>query len=98
MSEIFDTAKVEANLKAHPGWTLADSGQLQREYTFENFLRALLFANAVGHLAEAVNHHPDILIYDYKKVRLSMMSHDVGGITTRDFRLISLIDDMPQRS
>lgn len=98
MSDTFDTAKIEANLKAHPGWTLNDGGQLQRDYTFENFVRSLVFVNAVGHLAEAVNHHPDILIYDYKNVRLTMMSHDVGGITARDFKLIALIDDLPRRS
>jgi 4a-hydroxytetrahydrobiopterin dehydratase len=98
MSDTFDTAKIEANLKAHPGWTLGDDGQLHREYTFASFTAAFLFAGAVGHLAEAVNHHPDILIHGYKNVRLSMMSHDVNGITARDFKLIALIDDLPQRS
>ena len=97
MTDTFDNAQIDAHLKDHPAWTLNDGGQLERELTFKDFSHAMLFANAVGHLAEALNHHPDILIHGYKNVRLTVMSHDVGGITARDFRLIALIDDLPRR-
>ncbi len=82
-------------LAAHPGWRLEDDGQLHADFTFEDFAHALMFVGAVGHLAETANHHPDILIYSYKHVRLSMMSHDVEGITDRDFDLIAQIETLP---
>lgn len=98
MSDTFSQSEIEKRLAEHPGWEMAEDSQLHREYTFKNFTQALLFANAVGHLAEALNHHPDILIHGYKNLHISMMSHDVQGITERDFRLVALIDGLPQRS
>ena len=98
MSETFSQSEIEKRLADHPGWEMGEDSQLHRDYTFQNFTQALLFANAIGHLAEALNHHPDILIHDYKHLRISMMSHDVQGITARDFKLLGLIDGLPQRS
>ena len=57
----------------------------------------MMFASAVGHLAETADHHPDIFIHSYKHVKLSMISHDKGGITDRDFKLIKQIEALPGR-
>ena len=96
MSQVLNSSEVSQELVAFPGWELGEDGQLHAEFTFKNFSQALLFVNAVGHLANALDHHPDILIHSYKQVRLSMISHDVGGITRRDFRLIKAISELPQ--
>lgn len=87
----YNDDEVKERLNEHPGWKQSDDGPLQSEFTFDDFSHALLFVNAVGHLAESANHHPDILIHGYNKVRLRVMSHDVGGITARDFKLIEKI-------
>jgi 4a-hydroxytetrahydrobiopterin dehydratase len=50
----------------------------------------MAFANRVAALAEEANHHPDILI-EYDTVTLTLSSHDVGGLTERDFRLAARI-------
>jgi 4a-hydroxytetrahydrobiopterin dehydratase len=47
--------------------------------------------NRVAGLAEAMNHHPDILV-NYSRVTLTLTSHDAGGLTDRDFRLAGQID------
>lgn len=72
------------------GWTLA-RGALRCEFKFETFKKALDFVSLVGALAEEANHHPDIDIR-YCTVKLSLSTHDVGGISEKDFALAAAID------
>jgi 4a-hydroxytetrahydrobiopterin dehydratase len=58
---------------------------------FNDFLQAMRFVNRVARLAEGANHHPDISIH-YDRVRLSLTTHDEGGLTVKDFRLARRID------
>ena len=66
-----------------PGWTLQDK-QIQRKFTFADFAEAVSFVVRVGFAAEAVDHHPDILI-NYKRVTLTFSTHSEGGLTEKDF-------------
>jgi 4a-hydroxytetrahydrobiopterin dehydratase len=75
-----------------PLWSL-ESGELVRHCTFENFVAAMQFVNAVAELAEGAGHHPDIDIR-YNRVRLALVSHDAGGLTERDFDLAAAIDGL----
>ncbi len=65
-----------------PDWKL-EGGQLVRSWTFDDFVAAMVFVNQVAQLAEQANHHPDIDIR-YSRVRLALVSHDAGGVTSRD--------------
>ena len=76
---------VEEKLKQLQGWKLI-GGEIVREFNFPDFVQALRFVNAVGEKAEAAGHHPDIDIR-YNRVRLALISHDLGGLTERDFRM-----------
>jgi 4a-hydroxytetrahydrobiopterin dehydratase len=76
---------IHANLRTVPGWAY-ENGQITRTFQLPSFPAALLFVNTVGHFAEQVGHHPDIDIR-YNKVKLSISTHDVGGITDKDFAL-----------
>lgn len=71
-------------------WTLRE-GALAREWTFPNFAEAMLFVNRVAAVAERANHHPDIDIR-YNRVILSLISHDSGGITSRDAAMARELD------
>jgi 4a-hydroxytetrahydrobiopterin dehydratase len=66
-----------------PGWTLADEA-IHRKFTFRDFAEAVSFVVRVGFAAEAVDHHPDILI-NYKRVTLTFSTHSEGGLTEKDF-------------
>lgn len=88
--EKLDKAAVEAKLSELSGWTLAD-GQIQREFEFPDFTHAFGFMSSVALLAERLNHHPDWSNV-YNKVTIRLSSHDVGGISGRDFTLASRID------
>lgn len=95
MRDLYDDAEIAALLAEHPSWTRDTDGALARRLTFKDFAHALLFVNAVGHLAEAADHHPDIRIHGYRHVELLVTSHDVGGITDRDRRLVEAIQSLP---
>jgi 4a-hydroxytetrahydrobiopterin dehydratase len=73
-----------------PGWEL-QGREIRRTYAFDGFKAAMAFVNRVADLAEAADHHPDILV-QYSKVTLALTSHDTGGLTERDFRLAAKID------
>lgn len=66
---------------------------LIREWTFDDFPPALAFINRVGEVAEAANHHPDIF-NSWNRVRLSLTTHDRGGLTDLDFDLAQKIDGL----
>lgn len=67
-----------------PGWH-SDDGRLWRELEFATYRGGVDFALRVAELAEAQDHHPDVLI-GYRRVRVGYVSHDAGGITARDLR------------
>ncbi|HEX8087161.1 MAG TPA: 4a-hydroxytetrahydrobiopterin dehydratase [Solirubrobacteraceae bacterium] len=66
--------------------------ELVREYQFADFAEALRFVNRVGEVAEEANHHPDILIHGWNKVRLSLSTHSEGRITDADHAMAARID------
>ena len=92
----YTPAEIAARLTDHPDWQLGEDGQLHAAYTLKNFTQVMLFVNAIAHLAEVANHHPDLLIHDWKHLSISLMTHDQGGITDNDFALIDQIDALPR--
>jgi 4a-hydroxytetrahydrobiopterin dehydratase len=82
---VLSQSEIDLLLKENPDWKL-ESGKLAREWTFKDFVEAMAFVNRVADLAESASHHPDIDIR-YNKVRLGLISHDAGGITTRDAKM-----------
>jgi 4a-hydroxytetrahydrobiopterin dehydratase len=74
---------------------LADSEwRRDRDVELPGFKAAMALANAVADAANEANHHPDILIHDYKHVRLTLSTHSAGGITENDFALAATIDGL----
>lgn len=73
------------------GWAIVGDRQLEREFSFKDFREALAFTNAVGEVAEAENHHPDIYL-SWGKVRVTLWTHKVNGLTENDFILAAKID------
>jgi 4a-hydroxytetrahydrobiopterin dehydratase len=73
------------------GWRVVDNHHLEKEYTFEDFRQALDFTNRVGELAEAQGHHPDIYLA-WGKVKLTIWTHKIDGLTESDFILAAKAD------
>lgn len=72
------------------GWRLS-RGALRCEFKFETFKKALQFVARVGGMAEEANHHPDIDIR-FCVVKLALSTHDVSGISDKDFSLARAVD------
>ena len=66
-------------------------------FVFDDFMQGIRFLNHVARYAEKMNHHPDVSI-NYNKVRLSLTTHDEGGLTRKDFRLARRIDRLVRQS
>ncbi|MBA2301089.1 MAG: 4a-hydroxytetrahydrobiopterin dehydratase [Acidobacteria bacterium] len=75
--------QIKAQLKRLEGWT-SDGQAIRRQYTFDGFATAIAFVVRIGFDAEAADHHPDILIANYKKVTLTFTTHSAGGLTQKD--------------
>jgi 4a-hydroxytetrahydrobiopterin dehydratase len=76
------------------GWS-SSGNWIEKEYEFKNFLRAMLFVNAVAYVAESVNHHPDIIIH-FRTVTIRNWTHASGGVTKYDFELAGKIDGLTE--
>ena len=87
-------AELERRLKNVPGWTLAAGGKrIEMILMTRRFADAIALVNRVARLAEAHDHHPDIDIR-YTRVKLSLTTHDEGGLTDRDFRMAKEINGL----
>jgi 4a-hydroxytetrahydrobiopterin dehydratase len=91
-ADVVSLSPVEAKRLAQevPEWSLGDQA-IEREFKFKDFRRAMDFVNKVAGIAEEQSHHPDIFI-SYNKVRLTLSTHKVGGLSQNDFILAAKID------
>lgn len=71
-----------------------DGDVIARELKFEDFSAAIAFVDLLAVAAEAANHHPDILVHGWNKVRLELSTHSEGGLTQADFDLAARIDQL----
>jgi 4a-hydroxytetrahydrobiopterin dehydratase len=76
--------QVAEELQRLPQWTLRGD-EIERLFTFEDFVDAMIFVNQVAEIAEEEGHHPDIRIV-YNRVALALTTHDAGGLTLKDFQ------------
>ena len=75
------------------GWR--DDGEaLTRDLEFDDFASAMAWVNQVAELAERENHHPDIAIHGWNKVRLQLFTHSEGRITDADRKMAARIDEL----
>jgi 4a-hydroxytetrahydrobiopterin dehydratase len=76
-------------------WKRGPGGRvIVRELKFEDFSAAIAFVDLVAAAAEAANHHPDILVHGWNRVRLELSTHSEGGLTEADFDLAARIDQL----
>jgi 4a-hydroxytetrahydrobiopterin dehydratase len=71
-----------------------EDGALVRDLKFKDFAGAMAFVNRVAEAAEEANHHPDILVHGWNRVRLTLQTHTAGAITDNDHRLAERIDQL----
>lgn len=83
-------------LRSLSGWKLTDDNQrIRKEWVVKNFMAGLRFFSAVGELAEAEGHHPDLHLVGYRNVAIELWTHAIGGLSENDFILAAKIDHLP---
>ncbi|MHB8671539.1 MAG: 4a-hydroxytetrahydrobiopterin dehydratase [Acidimicrobiales bacterium] len=81
-----------AGLDRLPGWE-SQGGAIVKTFELGTFADAVAFVTRVGFAAEAADHHPDLDLR-YRKVRVSLTTHDAGGLTARDLELAGEIESL----
>ena len=74
------------------GWRYKNK-MIVKQFSFDTFLKGIQFINSVAELAELNNHHPDIYI-NFTNVKISITSHDMGGVTTKCVNLANQINSI----
>ena len=73
-------------------WKISDDGKsIQRKYQFKNFYRTMSFVNAVAHIANSEDHHPDLEI-GFNYCRIKYTTHAISGLSDNDFICAAKID------
>lgn len=93
MTEILRGPARKSALNQLPGWREADGRDaIEKEFRFADFKTAFGFMTRVAAAAEHLDHHPEWRNV-YNRVEITLTTHDSGGVTGRDIRLATLIDE-----
>jgi 4a-hydroxytetrahydrobiopterin dehydratase len=92
MAELLSDQEISSRLEGSE-WR-REGDEIARDFKFDDFAAAMVFVNQVADAAEAANHHPDIFLHGWNKVRLSVMNHAAGGLTEADFALAATVDGL----
>ena len=93
MAELLNDEEITSRLSG--GEWKREGEHIVRDWQLEDFAAAIAFVNRVAGVAEDMNHHPDILVHRWNKVRLSVTNHSAGGLTDADFELARRVDELP---
>jgi 4a-hydroxytetrahydrobiopterin dehydratase len=92
LAETLNDDEIDTRLK-RLAWE-RQGDEIVREWRFEDFVEAIRFVNRVAEAAEEANHHPDIFVHGWNKVRLSLTNHSAGGLTETDFEMATRFDEL----
>ncbi|MBK4730084.1 4a-hydroxytetrahydrobiopterin dehydratase [Oxynema sp. CENA135] len=92
MAELLNSEQIQSALSELSGWTV-EGKTLQCERTFKDFIEAIAFVNRLVDPAERARHHPDLAI-SYNRVKITLTTHDAGGLTANDFEMAKVISQI----
>lgn len=84
--------KVQELLALHKGWLTGEGKKISKEFKFRDFTEARYFLDLISIISEEQGHHPSICII-YNKVKITLTTHAIGGLSDNDFIMAGLIDD-----
>jgi 4a-hydroxytetrahydrobiopterin dehydratase len=90
---VLNSNEIMNKLKNLDNWSF-ENNQIHSDFQFKDFKKALNFVNKVGDEAEKMNHHPDIFLHSWNKVKITISTHSEGGVTEKDFKLAGIIDNL----
>ncbi|NIR48645.1 4a-hydroxytetrahydrobiopterin dehydratase [candidate division KSB1 bacterium] len=84
-------AEIQESLSELSGWNV-ENGKLHKSFQFDSFVDAFAFMTKTALTAESMDHHPEWFNV-YNKVTVDLSTHDLGGISTRDFELAKKMEE-----
>lgn len=84
--------QINSNLKNLNDWNY-ENDSITKQFQFKDFIEALSFVTSVGLEAEKMDHHPDMLMFAWNKVKINISTHSAGGVTEKDFSLAKKIEE-----
>lgn len=90
---ILSEKEIESNLSKLKDWEYINN-TITKEFIMKDFNEVLYFVNKIGRSAEAMNHHPDLFMHSWNKLKITISTHDKGGVTERDFELANKIEEL----
>jgi 4a-hydroxytetrahydrobiopterin dehydratase len=90
LSKLSD-AEIQQKLSGLKGWG-CEGDAITKEFVLTGFTEATQFIAKLAPPANAMDHHPDVQLYKYKRVKIILTTHSKGGITQNDFDLAGKID------
>jgi len=89
---IIDQNKLQDELTNLDGWAI-EGNTITKTIPMHNWKGVMMLANAIAHLAEHAWHHPDLHL-TYSSIKVTLSSHDLGGVTNRDLAIAKKINDL----
>ncbi|MDR3668774.1 MAG: 4a-hydroxytetrahydrobiopterin dehydratase [Ignavibacteriaceae bacterium] len=90
---LLSSPEINVKLNKLVDWKL-NNQSIEKEFNLKDFKTVLVFVNKVGESAETMDHHPDIFIHSWNKVRFTISTHSEGGLTDKDFKLAEKIESL----
>ncbi|GAB6281778.1 MAG: 4a-hydroxytetrahydrobiopterin dehydratase [Ignavibacterium sp.] len=90
---VLSNEEIQNKLKNLSDWTFTNN-QIQKDYILNDFLSAIKFVGQIANIAEEIDHHPDLLIHNWNKVKIMISTHSEGGVTEKDFVLANRIEEL----
>lgn len=89
---------IRLNLKHLPEWSLGSGRKsIFTDYVMKDFMSAVRLIRQIAKIAEEENHHPDIHLTGYRKLRIELTTHAAGGVTENDFILAAKITELSKK-
>ena len=89
--KLLSKEEIVSNLQSLNEWHYSENS-IVKEFIRKNFLDALSFLNRIGEKAEEMDHHPDVYLHSYNKLKIMISTHSAGGVTEKDFELVKRIE------
>ena len=90
---LLSSPEINVRLNKLVDWKL-NNQSIEKEFIRKDFKSALAFVDKVGEAAENMDHHPDIFIHSWNKVKFNISTHNEGGLTNKDFNLAENIETL----
>lgn len=94
--EVLSSKEITNKLKEFTGW-IFNGNDIGSEFSFQDFKSALSFVNIIGAEAEEMDHHPNILLHSWNKVKITISTESAGGVTQNDFNLAKRIESISKK-